>query len=151
MASAGWTLDGGNGIGKSNLLEAIAAFFEALAGNQGDMRGSLLSTQLLQILAKDSLPGMLPDSLGGGGAVFATLIGQPVRELFNQTERVPIRFAARFEITEADLPRWGHLAFEQAAGGLSSPAGWARTRSRLRFVSWTASRRRCSWTTARGS
>ena len=109
-------LHGENGIGKSNLLEAIAAFFEALAGNQGDMRGSLLSTQLLQILAQDSLPGMLPDSLGGGGAVFATLIGQPVRELFNQTERVPIRFAARFEITEADLLRWGYLAFEQAAG-----------------------------------
>lgn len=109
-------LHGENGIGKSNLLEAIAAFFEALAGNQGDLRGSLLSTQLLQSVAKDSLPGGLPDSLGGGGAVFTTLIGQPVRELFNLTDRAPIRFAARFEITEADLVRWGYRALEQAAG-----------------------------------
>lgn len=109
-------LHGANGIGKSNLLEAIAAFFEALAGNQGDLRGSLLTTQLLQSVAKDSLPGGLPEALGGGGAVFTTLVGQPVRELFNLTDRAPIRFAARFEITESDLVRWGYRALEQASG-----------------------------------
>lgn len=127
-------LHGENGIGKSNLLEAIAAFFEALAGNQGDLRGSLLSTQLLQSVTKDSLPGGLPDALGGGGAVFTRLIGQPVRELFNLTDRSPIRFAARFEITEADLLRWGYRALEQAAGRplIASRVGTHKVRLELR-------------------
>lgn len=117
-------LHGDNGIGKSNLLEAISAFFEVLPPlvqvqlqaltTEGERRlfSGPFAAQLGELLVRRSA------TRGGGDPTVEKLVGQPVRDLFALPERSPIVLSAEFEITEEDT-----LAVKAAQEKVRTPVG----------------------------
>lgn len=102
-------LHGDNGIGKSNLLEAIAAFFEVLPALNPLML-SRLKTEQERSAFSGPLAEEFRDALARRRAnqvsdepLIDTLVEQPVRELFGLPSRGPITLSAELEFSPADL------------------------------------------------
>jgi hypothetical protein len=102
-------LHGDNGIGKSNLLEAIAAFFEVLPDLYRPQLQALHSEPLRNLFSGPSSEH-LSDLLArrwatedGSEVRVDTLVGQPVREAFGLQSKSPIRLSAEFDFLATDL------------------------------------------------
>jgi len=118
-------LHGDNGIGKSNLLEAIAAFFELVPWLHAQNMATMPlgeRTQLSQPWLSDTnkLIGQLSSSQleFTKALVVDTLVAQPLRDVLTLPERQPLRLSAAVDMDSTDVQvaveRWPALGAVQA-------------------------------------